>query len=217
MTRSDFMPSPGLRIWAKDTSELYFAGRNGSVMAYKNGEWKSIPAATGNAGDAESIFGTASDNIFLTILGRLGYSNVCFRYDGKGWRTIWDVSMPSLSPTVYFGLPICMWGDKTDDSIWVAGLWLGRMRKDGMGTIRAIEDLDPDGFYRIHGSARNNVFFCGDDGLLLHYNGSTLHRYTEFKGKGIRLMAVACLEDDVFIVGDRYFGGGIFIHGKRIR
>jgi hypothetical protein len=206
-----------MRIWAMDTSELYFGGYRGYVARYKNGLWSAIPLAIeGNLGDARDLFGTSGDNILLSIVGNLNYKSACYRYDGTKWKAIYD-NGPSLSPSVSFGLPVCFWGDKSDDSLWISGLWLGRMQKESYGPVRAVENVNPYGLLKIHGSKWNNVFFCGYGGLLIHWNGSGLRRYDGFLDQSLKFRSVFTLENDVFIVGERYFGGGIFIHGKIVK
>jgi hypothetical protein len=205
-----------MRIWAKDTSELYFGGYQGRVARYKNGVWTAMPLTIqGQLGDARDIFGTSSENILLSIVGNLNYKSACFRYDGTSWKVLYDYG-PSLSPTVEFGLPLCFWVDPSEDSLWIAGLWLGRMQKESFGPVRAVEELNPYGVIKIHGSKWNNVFFCGYRGTIIHWNGHDLRRYENYLDQSITLHSVFALENDVFIVGTRYFGGGVFIHGRRV-
>ena len=204
------------RIWAFDTSTIFFGGSNGRAALYWRSVWEYIPVTTtGDAANVRDLFGTGPENLFATLYDAIHRGYGSYRYDGVKWTPFWLEGYPSLSNVKEFGLPNCYWGDPSDDSIWIAGLWLGRMPKDGKGSVRFVAaDIT---VLRIRGSARNNVFFCGYNGCILHFNGATLKRFRTFEGMRITLNAIACLKDDVFIVGDRYFGGGIIIHGRRIR
>lgn len=124
--------------------------------------------------------------------------------------------MPSLSDSTEFGAPICVWGLPNEDSIWIAGLWLGKMKSDGSGKVRVLQSLQPYGIGKIRGNKWNNVFFVGGIGAIWHYNGSTLHFYNDFYRNNWWLKSVAVLANDVYIVGEIYGAqAGIFIHGKR--
>ncbi len=204
------------RIWAFDTSTIYFGGRNGRAAIYRLGVWSYIPVSPSNTAYVRDLFGTIPANVFALLddnSGKRDYGS--YRYDGTQWTAFWRSGFPSLCPEKQFGLPTCCWGSPDDDSLWIAGLWLGRMPKGGKESVRFV--IDNVEVLRIRGSARNNVFFCGFDGCILHFNGATLKRYRDFEGRRIKLNAIACLKDDVFIVGDRYFGGGVFIHGRRTK
>ncbi len=124
---------------------------------------------------------------------------------------------PVLSDSVFFGRPHVIRGFPGDDSVWLSGLWLGRYSVTGTGMVHPLFDLYPHGYTRIRGSARNDVFFAGTDGVITRYNGRTFHDFTEFLEKNIWFIGISVITDHVFIVGYRRWGGGVFIHGKRTK
>ncbi len=214
--RSDIAPSFGGRIWAKDTSEIYFGNEQGIMYKYKSGTWTPITPAT-KGGRIDDLWGFNSQNIWITTTEYDSMNDTFQRFDGKNWSLLWHRTLPSLSDSVLFGAPRAIWGTNDDDSIWVSGLYLGRMKKDGTGKVKALRDITNGGVLRIRGSAKNNVFFVGYVGMILHYNGRSIKEYQNFVDPSIKFNSVATLENEVFIVGSKRWGGAIFVHGYKIK
>ena len=203
----------GTRIWANDTNEIYFAGLYSSVVKFANGEWIPMHAGT-EYEKAEDLFGTGKA-LFL-VTSRYPESSFKMFRDGM-WRTIWKIDDPSLSNSVEFGRPNALWGNPGEDSVWLAGLWLGRYSKMGTGLVTPLFDIHRHGYTKIRGISLNDVFFAGADGLITHYNGNTFHDFIDYMDQEIRFLSLSVVQDHVFIVGYRRWGGGVFIHGKRTR
>ena len=181
-------------------------------MRYHNKLWKRFNLETGG-NPVTDLWGLNSDNIFMCANG--GNSGYFYHFDGSNWNLLWTNTFPSLSDSAMFGQVHCVWGLPNEDSIWIAGMWLGKMKNDGSGKVRLIKSLESYGLNNIRGNKWNNVFFVGGIGAILHYNGSSLHFYDDFYGNGWWLKSVAVLENDVYIVGEIYGAqAGIFIHGK---
>lgn len=208
------------RIWAIDSTNVFFLSFLGDAVTQWHSRTRSwnrygftFPP-TQNENLARDLWGTGNDNIFaFTDYG-------VKRFDGTGWHTFWDVSMPSLCDSAYFGMPTNCWAASDEDSMWISGLFIGRMRKNGSGkvTYRFSGKSDNEASYAgafVRGSAGNNIFFVGWDGYLAHYNGSTLRVFDQFRGQGMVFYRMAVFENEVFIVGAQHFNGGIFIHGRR--
>lgn len=210
--RADVDGAIGTRIWAQDTSDIFFGGSHGDVMRYQNGIWTRYNIQT-SGNWVKDLWGTSPDNVFMCAHSEI--PSYFYRFDGNKWNLIWTDAFGSLADSVQFGLPQCVWGLPNDDSIWIAGLWLGRMKNDGSGKVRVIKSVQPHGIRRIRGNKWNNVFFIGGIGAIWHYNGNTIHVYTDFYRNNWELTALAVFDNDVFIAGYVYGGGAIFIHGKR--
>ncbi len=205
MSRVDFNPPPGNCIWARDTSELYFGGDEGKLLRFAKGQWSQIPVETGGE-SVDQLFGYSDGSLFVRS------AHTLLRLVGGISSIIWNRSMPSLSDSVYFGAPDFYWATEASDSAWIGSLYVARIRRDGSGkaTVMLVSQ-----YRAIHGNHDNDVFIVGYDGLITHYNGASFKHFHDFSGMSIRLLAVKMTGNEVFIVGDRYFGGGIFIHGKR--
>jgi hypothetical protein len=192
-------------IWAKDSNEIYFGGYNSRLAMFRNGLWTAIPVDT-EGEDIDQLFGYHDGTLYVRSVHTL-----LRLIDGRS-AIICNRSMPSLSDLVYFGAPSFIWGNEKSDSAWINGLRVGRIRRDGVGKVTVLLESHYTG---LHGTSDNDMFFVGYDGLITHYNGASFRHYNDFAGKSIRLLSVRVTGNDVFIVGDRYFGGGVFIHGTR--
>lgn len=209
------------RIWAYDSSNVFFVDDDASrVFHWRNNDrsWERYDltyAPAPNRNDVWDIWGTSSDNVFLT-----SYWGT-HRFDGGRWNTIWDASKPQLCDSVKFGSPCSVWAAADEDSMWIAGLVIGRMRKDGSGKVTFVHDGLAEESEQsfdcrcVRGSAKNNVFFVGLGGNLIHYNGASFRVFTEFHGQDIHFTKAAVFENDVLIIGYKPFVGGIFVHGQR--
>ncbi len=216
LTRSDASPSFRRRIWAKDTSELYFGGLRGTMYRYKDRQWQPMSAQT-YGGDVTDLWGFDSDNIWMVSTDDQFFRHTFYQYNGTAWNLLWENGAVSLSDSAYFGAPNSIWGSNDDDSIWVSGLYTGRMKNDGKGKVRIFPETYNVGINRIRGSAGNNIFFVGLGGAILHYNGRTIRSYTSFLHSDIAFQSVSVLDGDVYIVGGRYMGRALFLHGRRVK
>ncbi len=210
--RTDISGAMGWAIWAKDTNDIFFGGSQGGIIRYHDKVWIRYKIETVRNGITD-LWGLNSDNVFMCANG--GNSGYFYRYDGSNWNLLWTNSFPSLADSVNFGQVHCTWGLPNSDSIWIAGMWLGKMKKDGSGKVRLIKSLESYGLNKIRGSKWNNIFFVGGMGAILHYNGNSLHFYNDYYGNNWVFTSVAVLDNNVYIVG-RIYGAqaGIFIHGK---
>jgi hypothetical protein len=207
-------------IWGADSANVFFLDNFGKAV------FRWHPEAPNWSRHQFTFHPTQNDNIARDLWGS-GKNNVYAftdhgteRFDGDQWRVFWDHSMPSLCDSVKFGVPTSCWAATDEDSMWVTGLFIGRMLKDGSGRVTYRFDGDSEqygyaGVSSVRGSSESNVFFCGWDGYLAHYNGRTLRVFDDFRQQGIELYRLAVFEKDVFIIGAQHFGGGILIHGRR--
>ncbi len=188
------------------------------MYRYKDRQWQPMSAQT-YGGDVTDLWGFDSDNIWMTSITDVdhNFQHTFYRFNGSNWQLIWTKSMPSLTDSVTFGAPIAVWGSRDEDSLWISGLCLGKMRTDGAGKATALYDIGQSGIQRIRGSARNNVFFAGWAGAIFHFNGRTLHEYLNFRDPALTFHSLAVLENDVYLVGYRYWGGAVFVHGRKLK
>ena len=213
MIKTEALAERGLgRIWAKDTNEIYFAGDFGGIIRYDARTFIKLFSNPSITQPFRELWGFSSKDIYTSV-----YPNgFCYKYDGTTWSNFRDASNP-LSDSVFFGLPAAFGGTTDDDSMWVAGLWLARMKKDGTGKIRPIINIQQNGVERIRGTSKNNMFFMSRFGPIYHYNGSTLKYYPNFSSGGNEFTSISIVGKDIFIAGYKYFGGTqpLIIHGKQ--
>ncbi|MDT8324703.1 MAG: hypothetical protein RRA94_11355 [Bacteroidota bacterium] len=208
------------RLWAYDSSNVFFLNDDADAVyqwRHRDRSWErhdlSYPSMPFD-NRAFDIWGTSQNSVFIHTNGGLK------RYDGSQWHTVWDRSMPSLCDSATFGVPISGWAAADEDSMWITGLYIGRMRKDGTGkvTYRHSGKTASGGSFDcriVRGSAKNNVFFAGLGGNLVHFNGRTFRVFEEFRDLGTPFYRLAVFDNDVFIIGNQNFNGGVFVHGHR--
>lgn len=211
-------------IWASDSANVFFANYNASrVFRWHHADrsWTTYKLEYPEMywdNKVWDLWGTSSESVFLHTNGGLR------RFDGLEWRTIWNREMPSLCDSAYFGVPCSGWAASDEDSMWIAGLFIGRMRKDGSGRVTYIAKPKPrpldegDGGYDVRvvrGSAKNNVFFVGLNGYIAHYNGASFKLFDQFNGQGIGFTNAVVFDDEIFIIGRHPLLGGLFVHGRR--
>lgn len=202
------------KIWASDTDDVWLGCYGGILWRRSENNWRRERlAAIGSNHDMDYLWGEHSANVYA-IFSDPGGSITVQRYNGSAWSQIYKTGDSSLSSSVDFGAPRAIWGAAEDDSLWISGLYLGRVDREMNGDVVVVR-RNETGFKDIHGSATNSVFFVGYNGAIVHYNGATLHNYNEFAGEGIVFNSVHALNNEVFIVGEQPFGPAIFVHGRR--
>ncbi|MBI2892406.1 MAG: hypothetical protein HYY06_02565 [Deltaproteobacteria bacterium] len=111
-----------------------------------------------------------------------------------------------------------VWGATADD-LWAVGNVPIEgetprgviVRSEDGGPFEEVEvDGDPlPGLFKVWGSAAGDVFFVGESGTLLHWDGAELRRLDA--GTTVRLFTVhGCGAGDVYAVGG--FGNGVVLH-----
>lgn len=209
-------------IWALDSNRIFIGGHNCDALFYDGTTFKPINAnLSGFFGEMLDLWAPDPSHVFacLSSTNWPPSPHYFLKFNGIGWETLWrsDTS-PSLSDSVYFGLPQAVWGVPGEDSMWVSGLWIGRMKKDGSGKIRAMLKNDKYGAYTIRGTAGNNVFFAGGAGNIIHWNGSTFFQYKDFLGKPYFASKIFMFGDHVYIACNRYSEiNAVILHGVKVR
>ncbi len=71
----------------------------------------------------------------------------------------------------------------------------------------------------IRGESYKNIFFVGDFGLVVHWNGKSWYRYDQFytyaEGNGDNLYGVWAKNNSVFVVGRSQTAQGIVYRGTQ--
>ena len=207
-------------IWAVNPYNIYIAGDRGDAIFYDGNIFKAINTNLPNfSGAIIDLWASDKSHIFASIMASNWPDSPDYflMYNGTNWETLWqsDIS-PSLSDSVFFGFPGATWGVTGEDSMYVSGLWIGKMKNDGTGKIRALLKNDKYGAYTIRGTSKNNIFFAGGAGNIIHWNGSTFYQYKNFLDKPYYPHKVFVLENDVYIVGETFNSHtGVILHGRK--
>ncbi len=192
------------RLWASSPSNIYGVGNAGLIVHYDGSSWQKLESNTttrllgiwGNAnGSAVWACGHASNNS----------ESILLRYDGSQWQTVWRWQFQQgASDSAYVGLLSSLWAFDPDSLIVVGGD--GVFRQDISNSVSPRkENLFLDAFpLRVRGSAPNNIFICGDNGRIWHYNGATWQTYPELHNSNWVWRSIAVLENKVVAVGEDF-------------
>jgi hypothetical protein len=157
-------------LWGNSSSDLYIVGTNGSMAHYDGSAW--TPVQSGTSLDIQDIWGatdsTTGQQTILAAAGNTYVSNArqVLQITGMQVTTLSDNGINGALRGIWF-LP--------GKQYWVVG--------DGVWEDRQPLTMPQWNPYfvttyfseAIRGDALNNIFVCGDDGNVWHYNGFAWH------------------------------------------
>ena len=196
-----------LSVWASGGKQFIVGGPLGSAgqglfLRHDGGGWHE--SATGSSATLWWVFGLGESDIWT--VGELG---TVLHWNGA---QLAPETVPATE--TLFGV----WG-VSDDDLWAVG---GRPDIDGVilhrtsGTWNVVAGLPNSGaFFKVWGSAADDVFVCGQGGTILHWDGAA------WSPQSTGLMANASLftvagrvpssgADDVYAVGG--LGNAVALH-----
>jgi hypothetical protein len=179
------------KIWGTSNNDLYIVGSAGNIAHYKNGSWTKIESGTTT--DIQDILGY-NDN--FTNESDV-YCAVSYVFQA-GDRKIIHIKNNMVDSLTWLS-------DKRINSIWTSNNRFFFTAGDGVfenkrGYWNQVKDLPPYYSNNIRGNDLNDVFVCGDFGLLSHFNGSSWVTYNEHYMQGI-LFSIATKNNLVVTVG----------------
>ena len=202
-------------IWGLSPDNVYFAGSNGNITRFRNENWTLLSTTTDvnlrdiwGSKDGAEVWacgheGDYSKSALLRV--RSSGSEIIWQYPGSDDGYPYEYSLTSL----YF---------KNDDEILLTGGRSIYSHNIKSGTATKL-DVQLSSFpTRIRGTAENNIFVAGHDGMVVHYNGSTWKEYTAIKNPDYWLYSISCSENQVVILGSDYTEGvqkGVVLIGNR--
>jgi photosystem II stability/assembly factor-like uncharacterized protein len=165
------------------------SGANALFLHYDGVVWHQLPVAS----DATLwwVFVLSPSSVYAA-----GERGLMLRFDGSGITTL----TPPTTSTL-FGV----WGASDHD------LWLVGGVPDVSGVILRFDgttftDMTPanasGAFFKVWGSSANDVFICGQNSAILHWDGSALVAQTTPLARPTSLFTVAGrASNDVYVVG----------------
>ena len=195
------IPASVNQLWIHSNQKIYTVGSIGQIAHYNGSNWQKQESNTtvrlldvwGNTnGSALWACGYASNNS----------ESILLRSDGSQWQIVWQWQFQQgASDSAYVGLLSSLWAFDPDSLIIVSGDGVFRQDIANNGPPRK-ENLFLDAFpLRVRGSAANNIFICGDNGRVWHYNGATWQTYPELHNPNWVFRSIAVLENKVVAVG----------------
>ncbi|KPA13717.1 hypothetical protein MHK_006076, partial [Candidatus Magnetomorum sp. HK-1] len=174
-------------VWGSDSTNVYAVGGfTGYLLKYNGTTWTNQNWNT-SGNNLRGIFGFDENNI--VIVGDWGIVRI---FNGSTWQS-YDVGNTYLSG---------VWGS-SPDNIYACGSIYGVSyihRFDGTSWSQVYSNSSVNGLYAIWGTSENNVYVVGNDGYIIHYDGSDWSVIES--GSGISLYGVWGInENNIYVVG----------------
>jgi hypothetical protein len=184
-----------LSVWQAAPNDLVAAGGalgsggDGLLIHYDGASWTQIP--TGTQATSWWVFGLSARDVYL--VGEMG---TILHYDGA---TV--TSMTSGTDRTLYGI----WGASAND-LWAVGGRPGQdgvlLHKDANGWQVQASPVPFVAYFKVWGSASNDVFVCGEAGTIMHFDGTGWTQQPTGLGVTTTLFTVAGRgPNDVFAVG----------------
>ena len=194
-----------LQMWASSADNIYCVGRKGAIYHVTNSGWSEIESGTETTlGDIWGCVNPITGEEIRYITGRLlevGDEAKLLKISGNNlveeisWFEIYD--------------PYSIWSNRTFP-IFVSGSYFYVNKNSGW---ERVEELSGKSSTCVRGTALNDIFVCGSQGLLAHYNGTEWKRFDEVV-PGAIFGSVDIKENTVCIVGSLGLDA-IIVVGKR--
>ena len=174
-------PGQANAIWGSSSSDLYFVGRNGSIIHYDGTTFTKMASPTTQ--DLDGIVGIVDPETGAKRIWAYGWTDypnrgLLLQSDGTDWEVIWDELNPYfedeqyVTPTVWAGIEWFVSYSGGHDHSQVS------IHKNDNLIDYEIIHKDYNGFIRdIGGQYSNDLFFVGYDANIFHYNGSTIKSF----------------------------------------
>jgi hypothetical protein len=194
-------------IWIAPDIEIFVACSGGAIVHRSaDGKWETQSTPTTLA--LASIIGFAKNDIYASG-AYSNYQGILLHYDGTSWSEDSAAKAENIYKTI--GAIYSIYGESAD-SLYIVGS--GIMHHKG----NAWEKRTPPqlfGYaYGVHSQGFNDVFVCGDQGMLLKFDGDHwISYYTIPQGFGESLLKVITLNNEVFAVGADD-NTAYFVHGQ---
>lgn len=192
------------KLWGRNSNDLYFVGRKGTLVHYDGGSWQKI--ASGTSTNISDIYGLRS-----VKNGR--YEAYC---------AVTDFFQPKDKKVLKISE-----GGKVDSIAWTTGrdvvsIWSADgsflyacgdgLFENSSGEWKEIKYGANIYTNHVRGSASNNVVVVGDFGLIVHFNGITWKTF--FPDPSASYNSVAVSTNMVVVVG-RSNGKAVAVIGRK--
>ncbi len=200
-------------IWGSSTTSMFAVGGNGIILHYDGKDWTSMQSGTQH--HLYDIWGISDKDIYTVGGDESQGIGIMLHYDGSSWKTIYERKKQQGNPS---GFTSAVWGSSSDK------IYVSSSSGEFIGNINEWQLLNApfeDAYIEsIRGYSNKNLFFVGDFGLIVHWNGKSWKRYGEFYKKpyGDIPYGLWVGKESVFIVGISVPGNtGIIYRGKMVQ
>ncbi|APF20748.1 hypothetical protein Calab_1127 [Caldithrix abyssi DSM 13497] len=213
------------KIWGTSSSDLYVVGNSGLIAHYDGQQWQRIESPEGASGtdvDLLDIWGSQDSREIWVCGWRDFQPNVLLKIKGKtAYKVIEKMPDFSYTPLEISGEIKSVWLDSSSRLYVLTRYDVYQCLDDECKEVRSLRKGNDFNwtYFRLRGSALNNVFVIGNEGWVWHYNGLSWYKFTELLDPQLRLRGVAVKNNLVAIVGRRYLNvierSGIIMIGRR--
>ncbi len=213
-SQEDFPSGMGYprKIWGYEENVIFIFD-NAGIVHYDGETFEQMESGT--EVNLKSISGTGMDNIWVS--GKdldIGITeHTLLHYDGEQWNTIisgnpiWE-EIPGMISGVIGGV----YTDQPDSVIIVTHLGFYKASVSTLGEgINLFPSADWQGSIKsVAGVIGNDIFFGGGGGALWHFNGETVHSYSELLIDDT-IVGIGCDQSIVGTVGSIYNTQQVFV------
>ena len=190
-----------LGVWGSSSTNVFAVGSSATIRHYDGSTWKYMNPHTTSVSSIEGVWGS-SGSVFAVRYDWTSDPQIggVLQYNGGTWS-----EMESLegSPPLYD-----VWSCSSGHVFVVGDVWVEDgdsgstiYHYDGNWRLMRFEDDPVASLDGVWGSSDSDVFAVGDNGTILHYNGTTWSRMSS--GTNQYLFGVwGSSATDVFAVGD---------------
>lgn len=202
-------------IWGTSSSNIYFAGREGSIVRYDGSTFTRMESGTDI--DLKDIWGVVDEttgeiNIWICGDDDNPDRSIVLTLDNGEWKTVYERYPNGGGNTIdneFYFTPktSTLWTTADSDSLWVAGGWGVYTLNDKFGptayTYIDIENAVGDFSFpwKIRGNGENDILVACENSSLFHFNGISWHLYETFYTPNTRFINVDIQSDFAVIAG----------------
>jgi hypothetical protein len=186
-------------IGATSPTNIFTAGYIGSMMHFDGTTWKKIQTGTtieffdgGVSADGKHFAASGYDS---------GYFNsAVVTSDGNSASILWQRSTSTSSPFGNLVQGVCYVGNEL-----LVASYYGVYKVPGGGSLSQVETLcsSSASVHRLRANGLNDVFWAGDNGVVMHFNGSTVKTIRQGLGSEV-FYGLAVSQNLIIAVGVSY-------------
>ncbi|MHB2149325.1 hypothetical protein ACX8XP_09735 [Calditrichota bacterium LG25] len=212
-------------MWGTSSEDFYLVGYHGMIAHYDGQQWQRIESPEGASVtdvDLLDIWGSPDGREIWLCGWRDFQPNVLLRIEGEtAYKVIEEMPNFSYTPLEISGEIKSVWLDSFSRLYVLTRYDVYQCLDDECQEVRSLRKGNDFNwtYFRLRGSALNNVFVIGNEGWVWHFNGLRWYKFTELLDPQLRLRGVAVKNNLVAIVGRRYLNvieqSGIIMIGRR--
>lgn len=191
-------------VWGTDSNNIYIGGDSGNIAHFNGKNWSKI-----NTG--------CPDISFTSITGDKDGKNVWFVGNEGGYsNTALLNHSNNKTSKLYYGTTIngtylACWTNRNDRVYVVKDFDLAIQYRTDKPELKIIIEI-PEAPYAIDGNNINDLYGCGPDGYLFHFNGKSVIEYKTFNNRGLKLVNLSVKGNTVAVTGyDSYIMGTPYV------